>query len=322
MADNILIFDTETTGLPKKWAAPISDTDNWPRCIQIAWQLHDEMGNLVEHHDYLVQPDGFNIPYDAERIHGISTELAQEQGIQLSAMLEKFNIALSKAKYIVGQNVGFDINIIGCEFYREGMDSPMSQMPILDTCTEVTAALLKLPGGRGGKFKLPTLTELHQYLFNEPFAEAHNATADVEATTRCFFELIRTENFTKKELGVEQDYFENFKLKNLRPFQLIGLQHINLKEASDKIRQQFGEKEHVPISKETLSENKQILIDTDFVHLHNHTQFSVLQSTVSVKDLVAAAVKHKMPAVAMTDIGNMMGVFHFVRDVFYLTKCI
>ena len=310
-----LIFDTETTGLPKKWAAPISDTDNWPRCIQIAWQLHDEMGNLVEHHDYLVQPDGFNIPYDAERIHGISTELAQEQGIQLSAMLEKFNIALSKAKYIVGQNVGFDINIIGCEFYREGMDSPMSQMPILDTCTEVTAALLKLPGGRGGKFKLPTLTELHQYLFNEPFAEAHNATADVEATTRCFFELIRTENFTKKELGVEQDYFENFKLKNLRPFQLIGLQHINLKEASDKIRQQFGEKEHVPISKETLSENKQILIDTDFVHLHNHTQFSVLQSTVSVKDLVAAAVKHKMPAVAMTDIGNMMGVFHFVRDI-------
>ena len=62
-------------------------------------------------------------------------------------------------------------------------------------------------------------------------------------------------------------------------------------------------------------ENKQILIDTDFVHLHNHTQFSVLQSTVSVKDLVAAAVKNKMPAVAMTDMGNMMGAFHFVRDI-------
>ena len=69
------------------------------------------------------------------------------------------------------------------------------------------------------------------------------------------------------------------------------------------------------ISNETLSENKQILLDTDFVHLHNHTQFSVLQSTVSVKNLVAAAVQNKMPAVAMTDIGNMMGVFHFVRDI-------
>jgi DNA polymerase-3 subunit alpha len=310
-----LIFDTETTGLPKKWAAPISDTDNWPRCIQIAWQLHDEMGNLIEHQNYLIRPEGFNIPYDAERIHGISTELAQEQGISLQEVLDKFNIALSKTKYIVGQNVGFDVNIMGCEFYRLGVASPMSQMPVLDTCTEVTASLLKLPGGRGGKFKLPTLTELHQYLFNQPFAEAHNATADVEATTRCFLELIRTEVFTKTELEVEQEYFEDFQLKNPRSIQLIGLQHINLKEASDKIRQQFGDKGNIPISKETLSENKQILSDTEFVHLHNHTQFSVLQSTVSVKDLVAAAVKNKMPAVAMTDIGNMMGVFHFVRDV-------
>ena len=315
-----LIFDTETTGLPKKWAAPISDTDNWPRCVQIAWQLHDEMGNLLEHQDYLIQPEGFNIPYDAERIHGISTELAQHQGVSLREMLEKFNLALSKAKFIVGQNLGFDVNIMGCEFYRMGIQSPMSSMPILDTCTEVTASLLKLPGGRGGKFKLPTLTELHQYLFNQPFAEAHNATADVEATTRCFLELIRTEVFTKTELQVEQEFFEDFQLKNPRSIPLIGLQHINLKEASDKIRQQFGDKGNVSISKQTLSENKQILIDTDFVHLHNHTQFSVLQSTVSVKDLVAAAVQNKMPAVAMTDIGNMMGVFHFVRDILYHNK--
>ncbi len=315
-----LIFDTETTGLPKKWAAPISDTDNWPRCVQIAWQLHDEMGNLLEHQDYLILPEGFNIPYDAESIHGISTELAQQQGISLKEMLDKFNTALSKAKFIVGQNLGFDVNIMGCEFYRIGIQSPMSSMPILDTCTEVTASLLKLPGGRGGKFKLPTLTELHQYLFNQPFAEAHNATADVEATTRCFLELIRTEVFTKTELQVEQEFFEDFQLKNPRAFELIGLKHINLKEASDKIRQQFGDTGNVPISKETLSVNKQILLDTDFVHLHNHTQFSVLQSTVSVKNLVAAAIQNKMPAVAMTDIGNMMGVFHFVRDILYHNK--
>jgi DNA polymerase-3 subunit alpha len=315
-----LIFDTETTGLPKKWAAPITDTDNWPRCVQIAWQLHDEMGNLVEHQDYLIQPEDFNIPYEAESVHGISTELAQKQGISLAEMLEKFNVSLSKAKFIVGQNLGFDVNIMGCEFHRMGIQSPMSSMPILDTCTEVTASLLQLPGGRGGKFKLPTLTELHQYLFGQPFAEAHNATADVEATTRCFFELIRTQQFTKEELGVTSEYIEEFKLKNPKPISLIGLQHVNLKEASSKIRQQFGDKDHVPISNETLTENKQILVDSEFVHLHNHTQFSVLQSTVSVKDLVAAAVKNKMQAVAMTDMGNMMGAFHFVRDILYHNK--
>ncbi|MBA4133581.1 MAG: DNA polymerase III subunit alpha [Flavobacterium sp.] len=309
-----LIFDTETTGLPRNWAAPISDTDNWPRCIQIAWQLHDAMGNLIEHQDYLVRPEGFNIPYDAERIHGISTELAQAQGIPLSEVLEKFNTALSKAKFIVGQNVGFDVNIMGCEFYRLGVNSPMATLPVLDTCTEVTAELLKLPGGRGGKFKLPTLTELHSYLFNVPFAEAHNATADVEATTRCFLELIRREVFTKEELDVPADYFREFGEKNPKEIQLIGLQHINLKQASEAIRKQLQAQEVVTPTQHEEQVHHDIT-DVQFVHLHNHTQFSVLQSTISVKDLVNAAVQNKMPAVAMTDHANLMGAFHFVRDI-------
>ncbi|QKJ61666.1 DNA polymerase III subunit alpha [Flavobacterium sp. M31R6] len=310
-----LIFDTETTGLPKKWGAPISDTDNWPRCIQIAWQLHDDMGKLIEHQDYLVKPEGFNIPYDAERIHGISTELAEAEGISLAEVLEKFNVALGKAKFIVGQNLGFDINIMGCEFYRMGVASPMGEMPILDTCTEVTASLLKLPGGRGGKFKLPTLTELHSYLFNVPFAEAHNATADVEATTRCFLELIRRDIFTKEELDVEVGYFKDFKSKNPHEIELIGLKHINLKEASERIRLQFGEKQAVSVSKEELTENKKVLIDASFAHLHNHTQFSVLQSTIAIGALVSITAKNKFPAVAMTDTGNMMGAFHFVSAI-------
>ena len=310
-----LIFDTETTGLPKKWGAPISDTDNWPRCIQIAWQLHDDMGKLIEHQDYLVKPEGFNIPYDAERIHGISTELAEADGISLGEVLEKFNIALGKAKFIVGQNLGFDINIMGCEFYRMGVTSTMGSMPILDTCTEVTASLLRLPGGRGGKFKLPTLTELHSYLFDKPFAEAHNATADVEATTRCFLELIRRDIFTKEELDVEIGYFKDFKNKNPHEIELIGLKHINLKEASEKIRLQFGEKQAVSVSKEELTENKKVLVDASFVHLHNHTQFSVLQSTIGIGNIVSVTAQNKMPAVAMTDTGNMMGAFHFVSAV-------
>src|SRR3954452_24603165 len=99
-----LVFDTETTGLPRNYNAPISDTENWPRCIQIAWQLHDDAGKLVEHQNYLVKPEGFNIPYDAEKIHGICTELAEEQGAELEAVLAEFNIALSKAKFAVGQN--------------------------------------------------------------------------------------------------------------------------------------------------------------------------------------------------------------------------
>ncbi|RZJ60200.1 MAG: PHP domain-containing protein, partial [Flavobacterium sp.] len=310
-----LIFDTETTGLPKRWDAPITDTDNWPRCIQIAWQLHDDMGNVVEHQNYMIKPEGFNIPYDAERIHGISTELAVEEGRLLEDVLAEFNIVLSKSKFIVGQNVGFDINIMGCEFHRLGMESSLSQMRVLDTCTEITAELLKLPGGRGGRFKLPTLTELHQYLFGEPFAEAHNATADVEATTRCFLELVKRQVYTTRELDVEESYFEDFQIKNPQPIQLIGLKHINLKEASEAVRKRLQQSKAAEVYHGQTPAVKTDLKAVDFVHLHNHTQFSVLQSTISVPDLVKAAAKNKMPAVAMTDHANMMGAFHFVSAV-------
>ncbi|KJJ37633.1 DNA polymerase III subunit alpha [Aequorivita vladivostokensis] len=311
-----LIFDTETTGLPKRYNAPVSDSDNWPRCIQIAWQLHDAMGNLIEHQDYLVKPDGFNIPFDAEKIHGISTELATAEGISLEEVAEKFQDALSKTKFIVGQNVDFDVNIMGAEFFRLGIENPLPKLPVLDTCTETTAQLCQIPGGRGGKFKLPTLTELHEFLFNEPFAEAHNATADVEATTRCFLELVRRQIFTKEELDVQPDYFENFSEANPQTVELIGLEHINLKKASDSIRKQMqADSDTQEISSEEIKENIATLEDAPFVHLHNHSQFSILQSTSSTMDLVNAAVENNMPAVALTDSGNMMGAFHFVQAV-------
>src|SRR5690606_29603488 len=67
--------------------------------------------------------------------------------------------------------------------------------------------------------------------------------------------------------------------------------------------------------RQDLEANRRDMAKVDFVHLHNHTQFSVLQSTTSVSDLVKAAASYKMPAVAITDHGNMMGAFHFVNYV-------
>ena len=309
-----LIFDTETTGLPKSWNAPITDTDNWPRCIQIAWQLHDVLGNVVEHNDFLIQPDGFNIPYDAERIHGISTDLAIEKGIHLDEGLALFNDALKKTKFIVGQNVGFDINIMGCEFHRLGIENNLTKLPLLDTCTEKTATMCQIPGGRYGKFKLPTLTELHNHLFGTGFGEAHNATADVEATTRCFLELIRLREFTKEQLDVDEAYFKNFSEANPKPIQVIGLKHINLKKESEKIRKRFEAQKGAA---ETILSNQNIenLKDVQFAHLHNHTQYSVLQSTMQIGNIVKNAAKDKQSAIALTDTGNMMAAFHFVSAV-------
>lgn len=307
-----LIFDTETTGLPKRWDAPISDVNNWPRAIQIAWQLHDQWGNLVEAKDYLIQPEGFDIPYDAELVHGISTALAQKEGIPLAQVLIEFNGALAKTNFIVGQNLGFDINIMGAEFVRTLAETSMLQKPVLDTCTETTAELCKLPGGRGGKFKLPTLTELHQELFGQPFNEAHNATADVEATTRCFFELVRKGIFSIKELQQATGYLDEFRAKHPNEIERLGLKHVNLKEASARLKKHETSANEA-ISASAIKENLANLSAIDFVHLHNHSKFSILQSTMSVQQLVEIAVQHQMPAVAMTDHTNMMGAFHFVK---------
>ncbi len=306
-----LIFDTETTGLPRNWNAPYTDLDNWPRAVQIAWQLHDDMGNLIEAKDFLIRPDGYDIPYDAERIHGISTELALAEGVDLEDVVAEFNLAIEQAQFVVGQNIGFDLNIMGAEFLRAQTPTQMHDLPVLDTCTEVTANLCQLPGGRGGRFKLPTLTELHQHLFAVPFGEAHNATADVEATTRCFFELIRREVFTKEELKVELPYFERFKSLHPSAIMPIGLTHINLKEASAQLKATV-QTDNVTVD---TSEARLRLKDLPFVHLHNHTQFTILQSTMNVKSLIKQAIHHKMPAVALTDTGNMMAAFHFEKAI-------
>ena len=186
-----LIFDLEMTG---------SESD-YHDIIQIGAVLADEQWNKVSEFESLVYPDNpETISKYSEEIHGISTALADQFGEPIEQVLAEFNEALGKAKFVVGQNVGFDINVTGCEFYRYGVETPMVEMPVLDTCTETTANLCKIPGGRGGRFKLPTLTELHSHLFGEAFKEAHNATADVEATTRCFLELVRRGVFPPAEL--------------------------------------------------------------------------------------------------------------------------
>ena len=307
-----LIFDTETTGLPKNWKAPITDTDNWPRCIQIAWQLHDEMGELIEDQNYLIKPDNFEIPYESQKIHGISTELAIEEGNSLDEVLEKFNQSLEKSSFVIGHNVSFDINVIGCEFYRQQLKNSLSSKKLLDTCTEDTALLCELPGGRGGKYKLPTLIELHEFLFDTSFKEAHNATADVEATARCFLELIRIRRFKEDQLGVTNDYFETYISNNPEKIQQSGIKHVNLKKKSEKLKESLNA--HVDLKTDIKKENFSELDDIEFVHLHNHTQFSVLQSTMSIRDLIGATSEMNMPAVALTDNANMMGAFRFVSE--------
>ena len=308
-----LIFDTETTGLPKKWNAPITDSDNWPRCVQLAWQLHDSKGALISDHSYLIKPENFNIPFESEQIHGISTELANKIGVDLDEVLNKFISDLSSAGFIIGHNVKFDLNIIGAELFRINSDVNLLEKDILDTCTELTANICKLPGGRGGKFKFPTLIELYSFLFDESFSEAHNASADVEATARAFFELVRIGIINQTVFKGYPELSEGLRSHDQTKVPLFGIKHLNLKKESKKVSKK--------ISKENEDDKKIIdsipeqIISASFAHLHNNTQFSVLQSTSRIGNLVKKAGESNMSAIAITDRGNMMGCFHFIKAI-------
>ncbi len=219
-----LIFDTETTGLPQNYKAPITDSENWPRIVQLAWQLHDEYGKLIEVKNFIIKPDNYTIPFNATQIHGISTERAQKQGLELFFVFNEFEKALNKSTFSVGHNIIFDINIIGAELHRLKQNTgSFMQRKVIDTCTEATAQLCKLPGGKGGKFKLPNLTELYTFLFQDGFNKAHNASADVEATSRCFLELVRTDFFDCEQLQTTPIKLAQFKKENPDTIAFIGL---------------------------------------------------------------------------------------------------
>ena len=209
-----LIFDTETTGLPKKWNSPLTDFDNWPRAVQIAWQIHSEDGKCISNESHIIYPEGYTNPYDLQNIHGISTQLAKKIGKNINEVLDNFNKALNKSKYICGHNLNFDEKIIGSEFLRIHGKNPLQDFPRIDTCTEETATLCQLSGGRGRKYKLPTLTELHINLFGKEFASAHNASADVEATAVCLFKLLKENKIHPDSLEDDPDIYKKFKEKN------------------------------------------------------------------------------------------------------------
>lgn len=184
-----LFFDTETTGLPRNYNAPIEDIDNWPRLVQIAWIIYDEQGNKQEGFNYIIKPDGFIIPEESSKIHGITDKMAREKGIPLDEALAKFAKYVRDSKLLVAHNMSFDEKIMGAEFLRREIKHELFDTVRFCTMLE-SAEFCQLPG-RFGDYKWPKLQELHIKLFNKGFKNAHDALVDVEATARCFFELMK-----------------------------------------------------------------------------------------------------------------------------------
>lgn len=185
-----LFFDTETTGLPKDYKAPVSAVNNWPRLVQLGFILADQDGNRINHASLIIKPDGFVIPEESIKTHGITTEQALVVGVSLKATLYLLTRMASYADVIVAHNFDFDIKIVGAEFYRTEVVNKLVGKKSF--CTMKNKAIIDfchLPGKWGGAYKWPSLQDLHNEVFNHEFIGAHDAFADVTATAACFFEL-------------------------------------------------------------------------------------------------------------------------------------
>ncbi len=189
-----LVFDTETTGLPKNYQAPLDDFSNWPRMVQIAWAIFDAEGRNWLQKSYVIYPDGYIISDEVAKIHRITQERAMKEGLPIKKVLDEFLEDAGRVDFLVGHNIDFDEKIVGSEIMRQEMsDKLFNLVGANKICTMKTATTFcKIPNGRGG-YKWPNLTELYNKLFQTDFPEAHDALVDVLACAKCFFELKRKE---------------------------------------------------------------------------------------------------------------------------------
>jgi|GEM_PF-3517687 len=208
-----LLFDTETTGVPKRKDASLWDYDNWPRLVQIAYLFIDSYGREIASFDYIIKPDGFIIPKEALAVHGISTGYAYENGKDRWDVLREFVHFVDLADVIIGHNIDFDINIVGSEMERMeiwrmheddyGYDEYGSSLYVYKNfidrlskkrriCTMKSAVnYCKFPNNNGYGYRYPKLQELYKKLFGKEFEGAHNALSDIRATYKCFVELAK-----------------------------------------------------------------------------------------------------------------------------------
>lgn len=177
-----LIFDTETTGIP-------AGSDHI-HLVQLAWQLFDDNQEVRNEGDFIVRPDGFTIPPEVAKIHGITQARAMTEGRPLDNVLCLFTAALYFPIRLVGHNLDFDIRIVRKEFERLGWADELQGKETLCTMRSGTD-LCAIEKKGGGGWKAPKLGELHRKLFREDYANAHTAMGDVRATARCFWELRR-----------------------------------------------------------------------------------------------------------------------------------
>lgn len=214
----VLVFDTETTGLPQRnkygKKASINETTYWPHIIQLSYILYDtEKHKIVIDHDHIVKiPDYCTLTEKSIEMHGITRERSLREGISIKDALELFSICVEAADMIIAHNISFDRQIVIVESIRHRMKGPFyfkdkSQF----FCTmknTVELCQIKTKSSTTGEtyLKFPRLSELHYHMFGEEPQNTHNSFVDILICLRCYIMLTKGVDIREKNRKFQTFY--------------------------------------------------------------------------------------------------------------------
>lgn len=186
---NIMILDTETTGLPivKRFGVYYNPKElqyyENSRMIELGYSIYSVDRIKMSDTCNLVKPDSFTITN--QYIHGITHNVAETKGLPINTVLNLLNKDIDSIGAIVGHNIMFDITIILSECYRYGflkLIDKILQKEIICTM-KLGKQYLKIP-------RSPSLAVLYRTLFKKYILQNHRALDDVNLCAECYFHMV------------------------------------------------------------------------------------------------------------------------------------
>ena len=196
----ILVFDTETTGLPSDRNASIRDVTKWPHIIQLSYILYDVdmQKTLCCVDDIIKLDDNVEISEKSIELHKITRSISNRKGILISEAINNFNMVLETADVVVAHNLSFDKKMIMVECVRLNTKqyfTNSSGKGVKEYCSmknSVELCKIERVNSKGEKYyKYPTLSELHNYLFGHYPENVHDSMADVLICLRCYYKMFK-----------------------------------------------------------------------------------------------------------------------------------
>ena len=204
----VLVFDTETTGLPQSKIISPDTLKLWPHIVQFSYVIYDTDANdiVVSSDDIVKVGKDVVISEGSIELHGITSEISQSKGSNIIEIIDVFCNHLKSVDVLVGHNVTFDIKMVKAELLRliyNDMSEDKSRKyknNLYDLsnfqnvyCTlqnSIELCAIKTLDKFGKEYnKYPKLVELHKYLFHSVPNNLHNSFNDILITLRCYIKM-------------------------------------------------------------------------------------------------------------------------------------